>query len=225
MANITNPFLYITPRDKESLVGRTGFLEIIEKKILESLDKSAVIAVNGEVGIGKTMFIEKVISKLESRKDIKVFKLDFNLNTLNDLRSIPTEKELQKQILIVIDRFELILSLTKEIQQKVLEVLANLCEAKVTIILATTTGLISKIFEINHNVKKFFNVLNVPYMNFEEVKKLVVSRLNEVRKEKSDKIEPFLKEELDMIYKNSKGNPRMVLMLCASLYEKKVSGE
>lgn len=222
MAELNNPFLYITPRSKEELVGRKEFLDNIEKKIMESLDKHAIIAVNGPVGIGKTLFIENVISKLEPRKDIKIFKLDFSLNTLNDLRSIPNEKEINKQIIILIDRFELILSLTKEIQLKVLEVMAKLCEAEITIILATTTDLIQKVADINPVVKKYFNILNVPAMKYEEVKKLIISRLNEVRKTASNNLAPFSEDDISKIYKNSKGNPRMALMLCASLYEKKL---
>ncbi|VVB76132.1 ATPase domain predominantly from Archaea [Candidatus Tiddalikarchaeum anstoanum] len=219
--NVNNPFLFITPRNSDVLVGRHSFLETLEKKVLESLDTHAIIAVNGPFGIGKSQFIYKIIEDLKTRKNIKIFNFDFNLNTLNDLRSVPHEKDLKKQIIIVIDRFELIESLTKEIQHKVLNVMAELCDAKDTFILETSSDLIKKVADVEPNVKKYFNIINVPQMNYDEVKKLIYTRLNEVRKDKSESINPFTEEEVKMIHKQSKGNPRMVLMLCASLYEKK----
>ncbi|MBN1924039.1 MAG: hypothetical protein JW791_04755 [Nanoarchaeota archaeon] len=219
--NVNNPFLFITPRDKDLLVGRQSFLDQVKTTVMKSLDSQAIITINGDFGIGKTLFVEKAVSDLEKRKDIKLFKWDFNLNTLNDLRTLPNEKELKKQIVVTIDRFELILSLSNILQNKILKIMTDLVKSKITLIITTSDDLLKKIKNIEPKIKSFFKVLNVPPMNFEETKRLIVSRLNESRKKKSDSIEPFTNDEVKQIYKNSKGNPRMVLLLCASLFEDK----
>lgn len=218
---VRNPFLYITPRNKDLLIGRIEFLKKVEKTVLSSLDKPVIVAVNGEFGIGKTLFIEKAIKKLEKKKSIKLYDFDFNLNTLNDLRNIPTEKKLKKQIVIVVDRFELILSLTPEIQKKILKIMGELSKAKVTIIIATSSSLIKKVINLDSSIKRYFKILNVPALNFDETKELILSRLNESRPKKSNKLEPFTNKEVKMIHKQAKGNPRLVLLLCATLFEEK----
>ncbi len=222
VSRIENPFLFIVPRKEDKIYGRKEFLEKVKKTVLDSLNDQVIVTINGEYGIGKTLFIERVVEGLKKRKSIKVFYFDFNLNTLNDLRNLPTEKELKKQIVVVIDRFELILSLSDILQKKILEMMVELCEAKITFIIATTDDLLKKIKSIEPRIKRYFKVLDVPKMSFEEAKELIVSRLNEIRPRKSDSLEPFTLKEVKHIYKVAKGNPRMILLLCASLLEEKI---
>ena len=219
---IDNPFLYVVPRDNDVIYGRKNFLEKVKKTVLESLDKQAIITINGEYGIGKTLFIERVVNELKKRKRIKLYYFDFNLNTLNDLRDLPTEEAIKKQIVVVIDRFELILSLSDIIQKKILQLMVDLCKAKITFIIASSDDLLKRLKNINPEIKRYFKVLNVPKMSYEEARKLIVSRLNEIRPNKSDSLEPFTEDEIKHIYKKAKGNPRLILLLCASLLEKKL---
>ncbi len=119
-----NPFLSITPREKsDELIGRFGFYEKIKKTILESLDDYAIITINGDFGIGKSLFVEKVLADLSKKKQLKIINLDFSLNILNDLRNIPSEEEAGKQIIVIIDRFELLLSLSNNLQKKIVQLM------------------------------------------------------------------------------------------------------
>ncbi|MDD4353136.1 MAG: hypothetical protein PHN56_01625, partial [Candidatus Nanoarchaeia archaeon] len=156
---------------------------------------------------------------LSTKKILKIFYLDFNLNTLNDLRTIPSEKELGKQIIVIIDRFELILSLSNSLQEKIVKLMADLCESKITLILTTSDDLLKKMTKMDEKLKKYFKVLNVPPISLVEAKKLVISRLDEVKKADKGTIRPFTENEIEKIHKNAKGNPRIILMLLASLYE------
>lgn len=219
MINI-NPFLFITPRDKsDQLIGRFDFFEKIKKTVLESLDDNCIVTINGDFGIGKSLFVKKAMEELSAKKSLKLFYLDFNLNTLNDLRNMPTEKELGKQIIVIIDRFELLLSLSNNLQEKIVKLMANLCEAKVTLIITTSDDLLKKMAKMDANLKKYFKVLNVPPVSLTEAKKLIIARLDEVRKINKGTIKPFTENEVEKIHKNAKGNPRIILMLLASLYE------
>ena len=215
-----NPFLFITPREKsDELIGRFDFFEKIKKTVLGSLDEHAIVTINGDYGIGKSLFVKKVMEDLSSKKSLKIFYLDFNLNTLNDLRNIPTEKELGKQIIILIDRFELMLSLSNSLQEKIVKLMGELCQSKITLILTTSDDLLKKMAKMDAKLKTYFKVLNVPPINLAEAKKLVISRLDEVKKKEKGSITPFTEEEIEKIHRNAKGNPRIILMLLASLYE------
>jgi archaellum biogenesis ATPase FlaH len=219
MINI-NPFLFITPRDKsDELIGRFDFFEKIKKTVLESLDKPVIVTINGDFGIGKSLFVKKAMQDLSAKKNLKLFYLDFNLNTLNDLRNMPTEKKIGKQIVVLIDRFELLLSLSNNLQEKIVKLMNNLCEAKITLIITTSDDLLKKMAKMEAKLKKHFKVLNVPPINLNEAKKLIISRLDEVRKNNKGSIKPFTENEVKKIHKNAKGNPRIILMLLASLYE------
>jgi 6-pyruvoyl-tetrahydropterin synthase len=217
---IINPFLFITPRDKsDELIGRFDFFEKIKKTVLESLDESAIVTIKGDFGIGKSLFVKKAMEDLSAKKNLKIFYLDFNLNTLNDLRNMPSEKEIGKQIIVIIDRFELMLSLSNTLQEKIVKLMADLCEAKVTLIITASDDLMVKMAKMDAKLKNYFKVLNVPPISLAEAKKLVISRLDEVRKNNKGTIKPFNENEIEKIHRNAKGNPRIILMLLASLYE------
>lgn len=217
-----NPFLFITPRGEESIIGREGFYKKLKSKILKSLDNKKIISVNGDFGMGKTFFVKKIIKELNERKNLKVYNYDFNFNTINHLRRLPSENDVGKEIIVLIDRFELILFLASKWRHKVLELMRDLCKAEITVIITTTDDLLNKIQNIEPSIKNFFEVVNVPAMNFKEAKELILSRLNKVRKKSSDSLKPLTKDEVREVYETSEGNPRMMLMLCAALYDKKV---
>jgi hypothetical protein len=218
-----NPFLSITPREKsDELIGRFGFYEKIKKTILESLDDYAIITINGDFGIGKSLFVEKVLADLSKKKQLKIINLDFSLNILNDLRNIPSEEEAGKQIIVIIDRFELLLSLSNNLQKKIVQLMNDLCKAKITLIITSSDDLLKKMAKMDAGLKKYFKVLEVPPLSFDEAKKLAIQRLDEVRSNGKGSLTPFTEDELRKVYNNSKGNPRLILMLLASLYEEHV---
>ena len=218
---VNNPFLYITPRTKDLLIGRKEFLTKIKATVFESLKKKSIISINGEFGIGKSLFVEKVILSLKDMKDIKMYNFDFNFNLINELRNLPSEKKIKKQVVVIIDRFELILSLSEVLQHKILDLMTDLCKAEITLIITSSNNLLKSIKNISPSTKNYFKVLDVPALNFEEAKRLIISRLNEARPTSKDSLHPFTPEEIKKIFKTSKGNPRMILMLCAGLFEEK----
>ncbi|MDD2678887.1 MAG: hypothetical protein PHT91_01475 [Candidatus Nanoarchaeia archaeon] len=217
-----NPFLFITPREKsDELIGRFEFFEKIKRVVLESLDESAIVTINGDFGIGKSLFVDKVVKDLSKKKSLKVFYLDFNLNTLNDLRNIPLEKELGKQIIVIIDRFELLLSLSNNLQEKIIKIMTELCENKITLIITSSNDLLKSMKKLDNDMKKYFKVLDVPKLSLTEAKRLVISRMDELNRKQRGTIKPFTENEIKKIHENSKGNPRIILMLLASLFEDK----
>ncbi len=215
-----NPFLFITPREKsDELIGRFDFYEKIKKTVLESLDEHAIITINGDFGMGKSLFVEKVLAELSNKKMLKLITLDFSLNTLNDLRNIPSEKAAGKQIIVIIDRFELLLSLSNNLQEKIVQLMNDLCKAKITLIITSSDDLLKKMAKMDAGLKKYFKVLEVPPISFDEAKKLAIQRLDEARSKGKGSLAPFTEDEVRKVYNNSKGNPRLILMLLASLYE------
>ena len=127
-----------------------------------------------------------------------------------------------KQIIVVIDKFELLLSLSNNLQEKIVQLMNDLCKAKITLIITSTDDLLKKMTKMDAELKKYFKVLEVPPISFAEAKKLAIQRLDEARTKGKGSLSPFTEDELKKVYDNSKGNPRLILMLLASLYEEHV---
>ncbi|HLE06801.1 MAG TPA: hypothetical protein VI790_05575, partial [Candidatus Nanoarchaeia archaeon] len=64
--------------------------------------------------------------------------------------------------------------------------------------------------------------IKIPLLPFDDAKKLVLMRLNSVRKEPISDLSPFTEKELRMIWKKSSGNPRLLLLLLMPLYDQRM---
>ncbi len=217
---LVNPFLFITPRDKEKIIGKKDFLKDLKTTVKKSLKtkKSEIILLQGDVGSGKTLFIKKLVKEFDKSK---IKKMSFNMNTLNDLRKIFTKKDKKK--MVIIDKMDIINHLPKELQKKIINLIIEFTELGINFLIAVDKKTKSLIKDLNNKFKKYLIVKKIPKLEYADAEDLVISRLNEERTKKSESIEPFTQEELKKLFEKSKGNPRMLLMLCASLYEQKLS--
>ena len=57
----------------------------------------------------------------------------------------------------------------------------------------------------------------------EDIRQIIINRLNTVRNTESESLEPFTQVEYEKIYKKSRGNPRIALLICSALYDQKTN--
>lgn len=212
-----NPFLHIIPREGEKAVG----LEVDKiKKLLRSVVKeNAIIVISGEYGSGKSLVVY-AISKSLPKKIIK-HNFVFGIDLLGELKGIPIETVEKGKIVVFIDKFDLIEAFNDVKALELLDIISELTRAGVSFVIPTSAETYSRLSELSDEFRGIATVYHVPALTLEETKTLVIERLNEVRK-KSDRLFPFSEREIHKIWKTSHGNPRMILMICASLYEIKM---
>lgn len=213
-----NPFMNITPRDNESMIGRKAFYEYIKSGTEKALNGEKIIIISGDYGSGKTIIIDRLIRLLEKNK-IEVIELSVTKNILNDLRDLPMEKD--KDIFVIIDRFDLTEGFEKKDLTKLLDFIEELAVQGLTFLIKTTQSALKRARPLSNNFTSRLLVHHLPMLDYTFARQMVIDRLNESRKIQNDLLEPFTDEELRTIWKKASGNPRMVLMLCASLYDQK----
>lgn len=213
-----NPFLIIVPDEYGKLIDREEVIIDLEKKTMNALDGGTLILFSAGYGMGKSIIKEKLKKKL--KRKVKVIEFNFTNFIADDIRNLPFEKK--KDILVIIERFDLIEGMSKNNKNKILNLIIERNNKGLTFLLLCTPDVVKKLFDLNDNFEKRSEIVTVSEMTFEEARQMVVSRLNTMRKAKSGSIEPFTEFEMTEIWKKSKGNPRMILLLCASLYDRKM---
>ncbi|MCD6547237.1 MAG: ATP-binding protein [Nanoarchaeota archaeon] len=218
---IENPFYSIAHKGDEKIIMPASEIKKI-KDLAKKVCKNNILFVVGEPGSGKSL-VEKELEKAIP-KNYGVRKLLFTVDLLNELRALPSEVVLRKKKFIVfIDKFELSDVVDDKKLKKILDVISETSKAGVGFVISCLPQTLARVFEISDELKKSSIVYNVPRLTYEQAKMLVISRLNSVRKKKSNSIEPFTEHELKSIWRTSNGNPRMILLLCANIYENKKS--
>lgn len=207
-----NPFMSIIPREEEKAVG------VNKQQIKELLNKNkgkwTVFIVSGEYGSGKSL----VISEIEKQiKGAKIEKIIYSREMGSGIRALREKKK----IVVEIDKFELSETTKDETLRVLLDTVANVSEGGVTFIISVTPKTLSRLFSLSQKFKNTSIVYNMPPLSYEEAREMVVSRLNEVRNKDSASIEPFTDAELKEIWRKSNGNPRLILLLCATMFDLK----
>jgi len=215
MPQIQNPFLYITPRAEEDIVNMKELMNNLDGYI-KNLKNGGIIILSGTYGSGKTLILNHLKRKLSKRK-VSIESIDFNLNTKDKIRSIKGKK------ILMIDRFDLADTLKNDELNELLTSINEISERSVIFIISIIPELITRIFSLNEKFKDKAKIFEVSALGLNETRELIVSRLNEVRKEKSNSTEPFTEDEVKKIWEKAKGNPRMILLLCSTLYDLKMS--
>lgn len=213
-----NPFMSIIPREQDNVFGRSAFFSDLKSGTEQAINGEKILVIEGDPGTGKSAIMKKLQNLLEKNK-IKVFMLDFAGDVLNEVRSLPVEKG--KEIFVMIDRFELIDSMKEYEAKKLLELIIEFSEQGLTFLLATTDEGLKTAKKLSNEFSGRTIAYHLPMLDYKHAKKMVVDRLNSVREKESESTAPFTDDELRQIWKKSGGNPRMMLMLCASLYEQK----
>lgn len=218
----TNPFLRIVPTENEKFYGERErlFVEIVDG-IKKSFDGKEVVLLNGEYGLGKSFFIKKLEEKLSKKGEFTIQSLDFTANLMSDLNSIEEQKK-KRNLFIIIDKFDLFTFIKDELAERIINKILKLAKDGILFMLACTPSSLKRLYKNYPELKKRAQVFEVPRLNYNETKELILSRLNSIRKVMSDSLNPFTDSEVKKIWKEAEGNPKLILMLCSNIYEQKM---
>lgn len=215
----TNPFLSIVPRKGEKMFGMS------EKSILlmaEGVSKGKkLLLISGDYGSGKSIIADKIEKNLAS--DVKIEKWMFSVDIANQLRSLPMEEALRRKVAVFIDKFELSDVMDDKTLMKILQLMVDITKMGVSFVIDVNPKTVMRIYELDDAFKSLSELYTVKPLVFHEVKDLVLSRLNEVRTTKTQDLSPFSEKELMDVWKKSQGNPRMILLILANLYDIKMA--
>lgn len=211
---VENPFIFSDK--KEELVGREEILEELFDKTLER--KNPLVFFVGKIGSGRTFFIKKLKQKINKETDRELEVLTLTSRAIKDLEEIP--KNSKGGLIYAIDMFERVKDLDRETQSKVIDLVDERNETGIGFILLITPPTLKF---LEQDYRAFFEEskkVKLRRLTFKETKKLVNLRLDRIDKNFPD---IFSKKELKKIWKQGEGNPRTILLTCATLFEKKVN--
>ncbi len=213
-----NPFISITYSENDILVDRVN--ERIEILILinEAMEHGGIIVLQGAPGMGKSTLLTAIEKELEKSKNIDVIREEFTPMVYNKIRNLDIKPP--KKLVIELDDFNNIEMLEKLSQQRVIDLLYNLSQKIAVLMVENRENGVEK--ELKAQSKQF-KKYNLAGLSKEDLKQIVINRLNSVRAIKSDSLEPFTEAEYEKIYKKARGNPRIALLICSALYDQKTN--
>jgi len=209
-----NPFLSIIPEKQEPLFGIDNpKIKDYAKKLSEG---NSIVIISGEAGSGKSALVFKLEKQLP--KKIKKIKTICSPRLSKELKEIKTKGK----TVIFIEKLHVCMSLNEAELKNTIDTIGNMLSKNMSFVLTATPTLAATIPYLSNKLKNIL-VFDIPPLSLGDAKKLVVSRLNKIRKKRSDSISPFTENEIMQVWRKSNGNPKMVLLLCASLYGAKES--
>lgn len=221
-----NPFMSIVPRKTEQMIG------VSERKIVELTENVAkgksILIISGGYGSGKSLVEEKIEKTLPG--NVKIEKWMFTYDLINQIRSLPIEESIaaekpeKKKFAVFIDRFELSDVVSDKDISKILQLIVEITKSGASFVISMTPKTVVRLFGTSNEFKNLSTVYRINSLTYPETKELVLSRLNEIRIKRSNSLEPFEEHELRDVWKKSSGNPRMVLLILANLYDIKKQG-
>ena len=211
-----NPFFDIVHDGDESILISKEEIKRIKDLTKRLIKDKKILIVVGSPGSGKTLVELEIVKNLP--KNYKKKEFIFGIDVLNELRYLTSENVLKKNIIVFIDRMELAEAFDEKKLKKVIDLIKENSKAGVSHVLSCDSETLARMYCISDELSKMSIVYNVPGLTLEQAKKLVVSRLNMDREKKSDSLKPFTEAQIRNIWQTSKGNPRMILLLCANLY-------
>lgn len=213
-----NPFISITYSDKDIIVDRVN--ERIELLILinEAMEHGGIVVLEGAPGMGKSTLLNATEKELKKSKNIDVIREEFTPAVYTKIRSLDINPA--KKLVIELDDFNNVEMLDKMSQQRVIDLLYNLSQKIAVLLVENREDGIEK--ELKAQSKQF-KKYNLDGLSKEDLKQIIINRLNSVRSTKSDSLEPFTETEYEKIYKKSRGNPRIALLICSALYDQKTN--
>jgi type II secretory pathway predicted ATPase ExeA len=198
---------------------------ISEKTILlmaESVSKGKkLLLVSGDYGSGKSLITEKIEKNLAS--NIKIEKWMFSVDIANQLRELPMDEALHHKVAVFIDKFELSDVIDDKTLMNILRLMVDITKMGVSFVIDINPKTVMRLYELDDAFKNLSELYTVKPLIFQEVKELVSSRLNEIRTTHSHDLSPFSEKELMDIWKKSRGNPRMILLILANFYDIKMA--
>lgn len=213
-----NPFLYIVPREKEKLINMEDFLDRLKKTVLSILKQGRIVVLQGGYGSGKTLLLQELEKQLP--KKISVRHINIGQDIVNDVYSL---KEKKKDMVVFIDNADLFVGMGKDYLKKFIETIKSKSIEGITFVLTMNSDTFKTFSKMDRQFGNMVRKLEVPPLSYQDTKKLLISRLNEIREKDKESIEPFDEKELRSIYDKSNGNPRLFLLLCSTIYDKKMN--
>ncbi|MCL4398591.1 MAG: ATP-binding protein [Candidatus Parvarchaeota archaeon] len=213
-----NPFISITYSENDTVVDRVN--ERIELLLLinESMDHGGVVVLKGAPGMGKSTLLNAVEKELKKSKSIDMLREEFTPAVYNKIRNLNLNQA--KKLLIELDDFNNIEMLDKLSQQRVIDLLYNLSQKAAVLIIENREEGVEKELKMQ---SKQFKKYQLEGLSKEDLKQIIINRLNSIRTTKSDSLEPFTEVEYEKIYRKSRGNPRIALLICSALYDQKTN--
>ncbi|EEZ92487.1 MAG: hypothetical protein BJBARM4_0911 [Candidatus Parvarchaeum acidiphilum ARMAN-4] len=215
---IDNPFISITYSDNDVVVDRINEKIDLLMLINDTLEHGGMIILKGAPGIGKSTLINVIEKELKKSKNIDTIKEEFTPAVYNKIRNLSINS--QKKMFIELDDFNNIEMLDKLSQQRVIDLLYNLSQKMAILLVENRDEGVEK--ELKAQSKQF-KKYQLDGMSKGDLKQIIINRLNLSRTTKSDSLEPFTESEYDKIYKKSKGDPRIALLICSALFDQKTN--
>jgi predicted ATPase len=209
-----NPFLYIVPSENEQIVNRereTAELHLAINKFLKL--GGGVIVVKGAPGMGKTSLVKFVLNSLKNEPGIKTayFELDtLSLERLNELNIDPKYK-----YVIAIDDINNEEGFTPMQKARLRDLILKLASKVCLIVIENREKGIDK--DLPQDRKEIVEIGGMP---LQDIKQIIINRLNKIRNQPSNSIEPFKEKDIESAYRKSSGNIRMILLILAALFDR-----
>ena len=194
--------------------------ERIEVLILinEAIGYGGIVVIKGAPGTGKSTLLGTIEKELKKSSNVEIIKEEFTPAVYNKIRNININTS--KRLVVVLDDFNNIEMLDNFNQQRVIDLLYNLGQKAAIILVENRIEGVEK--ELEKQNKKFKRY-ELDGLSREDIKQIIINRLNTVRSTKSESLEPFTQVEYEKIYKKSRGNPRIALLICSALYDQKTN--
>ncbi len=211
-----NPFVSITFNEKDIVVDRVNEKVDLQLAINKILASGGIIVLKGRPGAGKSTLIGVVLRDLRKSRKIDVVKEDFTPTVYNMIRSLDVHT--QKRKLVILDDFNNIELIDKSSQQKIVDMIYSMSRNVAMILIENRDAGVEKEFK---KLGRNFENLELGGLSKSDLRKIVVNRLNSIKKKSSDSLEPFTEDEYEKIYRKSGGNPRIALLICSAIYDQK----
>ena len=200
-----NPFLAIAPKKEHKLIG-------LDKKKVRDFAKQlakggSIVVISGSHGSGKSAVSLKIEKELP--KMIKKIKLVCSPSLAEELKGLKAKR----RNVVFIEKFSMCLALGESTLRNILDMVGSMLDKGVSFVVTSTPELTATMPFLSDKLKHML-VFDIPSMSLEDAKQFIASRLG-------GGLGPFTENEILQIWKTSNGNPKMMLLLCASLYEAK----
>ncbi len=214
---LNNPFIVITSTENDKVVDRVRERAELQLAINDLLHKNGgIIVIHGAPGIGKSTVVNWVTADLKKKENLSVMKEEFGLTVFNKLKTFNISTD--KKAIIILDDFNNLDLLDRQTQNKILDLIVELSKRIVVILVDNREDAVRKqLSKLGGGIKE----LKLESMSKEDILQIIANRLNMVRPVPSSEVTPFTKEEIDRIYHKSGGNPRVVLLILSTLFDKK----